>query len=596
MPSSAIATLPYEATPTARPTPLSAGEVGAVTLPGALPPVPVTVDLASGYRRPVAFAQPPSDNDPDAEVVVRILDGSGDDESDARRQLRLLLHRRSDNTLDRPGSDERVSYFVLEAGPGQLTNGTQLEAGLLDTNATVPQGGFTQVRFAAPFAAPPVVFAQVQTNNDPSWVKTRIRGVTREGFEVAMEEQETALLGNPPHGPETLGWLAIDPVQGEWSGHPFLAAEALVDSRGRRLAWDLPEKRGDDIHLLAALASYRDTDPACVRYRDLTSAGVTVRVQEDTAYDRETEHRTESLSYLAMVGDGPLEIEPLIVTAGEVGQVSDLDHNPRPTPLSRSYAAPVVLAQPPSINGGDPCVVRLSELGDAAFTMEIQEGPHQNGLHGMETVSYLALEAGSWRLGPGGRRFEVGRLETGWTTYHGNSGQWPRVTFANPFPAPPVVIAQVQTQNTSAFVKTRLKNITEEGFEVALERGGGSTAQHGEEIVGWLAIEPAQGAWSSASQRRLPYSAGSTGLTVDHEWSPIDFGIDLGSQPRLLASLASYKGADSSELRYRALTGSDVEVKVEEDWSDDDGWHAPEAVTFLAFGGDGDVQATPHVR
>ncbi len=592
----AIAHVPFAAAPTRRLTRFSAGEVGTMTLPGAMPPVPVTVELARGYRHPVVIAGPPSDNASNADVVVRVLGVVGDDDDvDARRRLQLQLQGLPGTIADQKGSEERVSYAVFDAGPGRLADGTRLEAGLIDTNATVPQGGFAQVRFAVPFAARPVVMAQVNSYNDPDWVKTRLRNVTAEGFEVAMEEQQTGILGNPPHRRETLGWLAIEPAQGEWSHHPYLAAEAPVDSRGRRLSWDLQAKAGENIHLLAGLASYRDRDPAYVRYRELGPGGATVRIQEDRAYDRETEHQAETLSYVAIVGDGVLEIEPLIVTAGEIGQISDLDHNLQTRNLNRPYTDPVRFALPPSFNGAAPCVVRLSESGDSEITLQIQEGPRQDGDHTMETVSYLVVEIGDWRLSPGGPRFEAGHLETDRTVGPGVTNQWAQVEFAHHFLSPPVVISQAQTKNGQAFVKTRMRNITADGFEVALEEGDGSTAKHPTEAVGWFAIEPAEATWPSPSQGRLPYSAGTTAESVDHQWSQIDFGTDLGKQPRFLASLASYKGGDPAELRYRSLTSTQIEIKVEEDWPDNPPHHNPEAVTFLAFGGDGDLQATPYV-
>jgi hypothetical protein len=65
--------------------------------------------------------------------------------------------------------------------------------------------------------------SQVQTENDPHWVKTRQRNTTATGFEVALEEEDETSA----HGSETIGWLAIEAGQGSWSRHTYEAAAIL---------------------------------------------------------------------------------------------------------------------------------------------------------------------------------------------------------------------------------------------------------------------------------------------------------------------------------------------------------------------------------
>jgi hypothetical protein len=93
-----------------------------------------------------------------------------------------------------PGhTTEAVSYLVLEAGAYELEDGTRLEVGAVEMDATVGKrvsNRWEGVRFVASFGATPVILSQVQTERDAHWVKTRQNSASAAGFEVALEEEE----------------------------------------------------------------------------------------------------------------------------------------------------------------------------------------------------------------------------------------------------------------------------------------------------------------------------------------------------------------------------------------------------------------------
>jgi serralysin len=79
--------------------------------------------------------------------------------------------------------------------------------------------------------------------------------------------------------------------------------------------------------------------------------------------------------------------------------------------------------------------------------------------------------------------------------------------------------------------------------------------------------------------------------SVTHNWYTISFGSSFTQAPRFVASLGTYYGQDSAHLRYQDLTAGDVEVKVEEDTTEDQETnHTTEVVHFLAIVGDGTLQ------
>jgi hypothetical protein len=92
------------------------------------------------------------------------------------------------------------------------------------------------------------------------------------------------------------------------------------------------------------------------------------------------------------------------------------------------------------------------------------EAPNHSGAHtNGETVSWLVLEAGVWTL-PGGVQLEVGRVSTAATVGRLLTNQWQAVTFSDPFPATPVVLSQVQSNDDPHRVGTRQKAVSASGF------------------------------------------------------------------------------------------------------------------------------------
>ena len=108
---------------------------------------------------------------------------------------------------------------MLEAGTWQVAGGRRLQVGTRVTGATVGvrvSNVWAGVTFSESFSSAPVVLSQVQSNNDPHWVKTRQRNASTVGFDVALEEEEAS---DTAHGTETIGWLAtLACPQGERRG------------------------------------------------------------------------------------------------------------------------------------------------------------------------------------------------------------------------------------------------------------------------------------------------------------------------------------------------------------------------------------------
>jgi PKD repeat protein len=266
---------------------------------------------------------------------------------------------------------------------------------------------------------------------------------------------------------------------------------------------------------------------------------------------------------------------------GEVGWINDtLDHRPQTIFLEHSYRNPVVFAQALSQDGGDTAVVRITDVQSGHFSLYLQEAPNKDGWHTPEAVSYLVLEAGSWELDDGAR-MEVGTVDTGATVGYGIGNVWQEITFPGPFSAAPVIFSQVQGAGDPHWVKTRQRNAGPVGFEVAMEEEEHKTSPHGQETIGWMAIEAGTGIWNGH-----PYEAALTPDAVTHAWHSVTFRQNFVEAPRLITSLATFDGGDSAHLRYdrTSLTADGVAIRVEEDTAwDAETAHTTERVSILAI-------------
>ena len=279
--------------------------------------------------------------------------------------------------------------------------------------------------------------------------------------------------------------------------------------------------------------------------------------------------------------DSEPELE--IGTIGQFGKINDLDHNSQTIQLEHNFENPVVFALPLSRNGGDPSIVRITDIQSDSFTAYLQEAEYRDGLHPQESFSYMVLEAGTWEL-ENGALLEVGTVDTNKTTQQG----WEQIDFTADFAQLPVILSQVQTEQDDEFVRTRQRQASVDGFRLSMEEEEALRhSGHGQETVGWLAMDAGLGDFGD-----LQYQAGHTGRRVRHHSATINFSQEFASEPSLFASIASFYGADASGLRYQSLDMTQATIMLEEDRSrDSETGHTKEKVDFLAIAGTGDLNA-----
>jgi hypothetical protein len=330
--------------------------------------------------------------------------------------------------------------------------------------------------------------------------------------------------------------------------------------------------------LLTQLSSLDGADPAAARVSAVTDAGFTVSAQEDRSHDAEVAHVTETVDFLALAGDGLLRGAAQRPVIAETGR-AEVGDTPITITLGSRFENPVVLALPATERGGDPAVLRVSDVTTTSFDIRIQEPDSEDGFHLREAFTWLVVEAGDWRL-PDGTRLSAGRLESDLLSTEG----FENVAFADPFAAMPAVLTQTQTDAGPAWVTTRQRDATPGGFSVTMqEEEASQESGHATETIGWVAIDQGAGFWGGAA-----FEARVTPDVLTDARDRFEFVNDYGTAPGVLAALASFDGVDPAALRLGTVDREGVTLRVMEERSADaETAHTTESVALLALGAEG---------
>lgn len=267
---------------------------------------------------------------------------------------------------------------------------------------------------------------------------------------------------------------------------------------------------------------------------------------------------------------------------GEIGVINGLNENFQTINLLQTYIDPVVVVNPASFNGADPVAIRLNNLDSDSFDVFLQEPSNLDGRHTFaEQVNYMVIESGNWELA-NGTRLEAGNFNrNGLVT----GGFWEDITFESEFfDEGPAVFSQIQSFNGADFSVTRQRNTSNSGVQIGIQEQDSLIGSgHVTESLGYIAMETGTGEWDD-----LTYTAGVTDSTVNHLFSDLVFS-GFETTPNLIASVATFNGADQVGLRYRNLGSTGVQLKLREDTSADAevGHFFAEEVSYLALEGSG---------
>ena len=223
--------------------------------------------------------------------------------------------------------------------------------------------------------------------------------------------------------------------------------------------------------------------------------------------------------------------------------------------FSHNYTDPIVVMGPPSYEDTDPTTVRVKDIDSNGFKFQLDEWNYLDGSHNTETISYFVMEAGVHLIGD--VTWEAGKVEN-------VNHDYTLKEFDCSFGGDQTLLTQVVTYNGSAAVCTRIDSLEESSFKVKLQEEEAADGEHPYETVHYIAVSPGTGQIDGKD-----FISSETPKSVTHEWYTINFGQSLDS-PLILANMSTEDGNNTSVLRYRNLSSSSVQVKVEEEQSKDD--------------------------
>jgi hypothetical protein len=249
-----------------------------------------------------------------------------------------------------------------------------------------------------------------------------------------------------------------------------------------------------------------------------------------------------------------------------------IDHNWQRVTFSEAFLDPVVIATPLGSTDTAPAVVRIRNVDPTGFEIRVQEWDYLDGIHAAETVSYLAMERGSFTLADG-TLVEAETFDTNMTKSFGT------FSFQRRFNMIPVMITSITTVNEAAAVTGRLKNITTAGFNYRMQEQKLNPQSHATETISYIAWEPSAGTMDG-----LTFEVNKTLDVVTHKIQTIPFTESFVEIPMFLVDMQTTDGSDPANLRWDNKSFSGVDVWVAEEQSKDRRTtHTTEVVGYIVL-------------
>ncbi len=266
-----------------------------------------TVEFQGEYDQPVVIAQTLSTNGGQP-ATIRIRNVTPDG---------FEVRIEEWTYLDGLHLEETFGYLVVESGVHLAEDGTRIEAGI-----TTASSRWSAIDFQAGFDGLPLVFAQSQSAFEADPITTRIRKVSGTQFHAKLQEEE----GLGQHGEESFGYIAVMPGAGALNGVPFFAGRTddVVKNGWFNLELDPSVPNPEQAVFFGAMQTTDGGDTAGLRYRNLKTDQVQIRIQEEQSRDQERGHTTEVVGFLrfnspGVFGLGDVEVqgqENLLINGG----------------------------------------------------------------------------------------------------------------------------------------------------------------------------------------------------------------------------------------------------------------------------------------
>ncbi len=144
-----------------------------------------------------------------------------------------------------------------------------------------------------------------------------------------------------------------------------------------------------------------------------------------------------------------------------------------------------------------------------------------------------------------------------------------------------MVIASDPSRNGADPAAVRIRNLDGDSFEIRLQEPNYKDGSHVNETVSWMVMEA--GEYQLADGTRLSAGTTSTNLLSPQGFETVAFEASFDATPTVLTQIQTFNGADWAVTRTDAITGTGVELTMQEEESLNSGSHASETIGWLAI-------------
>lgn len=245
------------------------------------------------------------------------------------------------------------------------------------------------------FADPPVTLASMQTYNGSDPAGVRMRNLSRSGFEVMIEEEQSDGSGTVHGNAEVVGYFAVDrgPIR-DTEGNLVGEADTMEFGMGSRRDPGKTREFNEDfdyseIEVFGQIMTYNGSDPCHLRplgWLGTPTDALYAKIEEWNYLNGK--HDKETVGYVALE-DGVHQLDDGTVV--EVGR-RWVDDEWESVDISADVNAdPTVITQPESVMDDTPAVTRHRNVTRDSFEVRFQEEKAEDDDHDEEPIAYLVV-------------------------------------------------------------------------------------------------------------------------------------------------------------------------------------------------------------
>jgi len=170
---------------------------------------------------------------------------------------------------------------------------------------------------------------------------------------------------------------------------------------------------------------------------------------------------------------------------------------------------------------------------------------------------------------PNGKKMVAGVME--FTSEH-----WKTIHLPFNFADNPIIFTQLVTNNEATAATVRLRNVTQNQFEIRLQEAEIDDGVHAKESVAWMAME--------SGEQTENYHWQADTIPVNHTWATVAFNQSFANIPLFFANMQTTRDADAGTVRNNSVNWNNGKIRIQEERSVDLNLvHNTETVGYLAI-------------